>query len=468
MAPGVALSVAGVATLLTLPVSFGTIFGHLSNYGCPSEQRWVIGVCSMVPVYAIVSYLSLLLLSADGYDGDGLSARATGWLDLGRDCYEAYALYCFGQFLLNALGGEAASGLRLSELSVEREDGGWFHHPWYARLAFLPGTACCGVHRSWELGPDFVSKFKYGIVQYMAVKVATAVVAAVAAASTEGGEASFREHSYLYLVLVLVVTFSQGWAMYCLVAFYTVAHDLLSGRKLLLKFAALKGVIFFTWWQEVLLDYFARFAQCEKNPHACLGFSDNRAFQASAQDVLICVEMLCFAIVHVFAYPWDGYARAGAAGEDGGRGVPLLASWQDASQALFEAPADITQAARATMLFQPGAAPAPGFPEQESFWRDVLLQENAKKKAEASRAAAMAAVSAGGADVDLLRAQYSAQNAPPTKSVLRPVGSPRPVADRTAGGGEADLEAGREGGPQLHAHTPTPGNPFNLWDSDSE
>lgn len=465
MAPSVALSVAGVSTLLTLPVSFGTIFGHLSNYGCPSEQRWVIGVCSMVPVYAIVSYLSLLLLSADGYDEDGLSARATGWLDLGRDCYEAYALYCFGQFLLNALGGEAASGLRLHELGGEREEGSWFHHPWYARLMFLPGAACCGVHRSWELGPDFVSKFKYGIVQYMAVKVATSVIGAVAAASTEGGETAFRDHSYLYLVLVLVVTFSQGWAMYCLIAFYTVAHDLLAGRKLLLKFAALKGVIFFTWWQGVLLDYFGRFAHCKQNPHMCLGFSDTQAFQASAQDVLICFEMLCFALIHLFAYPWEGYAREGAAGD--GRGVPLLASWQHASQAIFEAPADITQAARATMRFQPGAASAPEFPEQEIFWRDVLLQENAKREATVAAKASQAAAAAGGADIDRIRAHYSAQNAPPTKSVLRPV-------DHQLGGGKQstvdvadgdDLEAGRVADQQTSlAHN----NPFDLWDSDSE
>ncbi|ERM99450.1 hypothetical protein AMTR_s00131p00101830 [Amborella trichopoda] len=58
------------------------------------EQKWLVGVLFMVPVYACESLLSLW--------NPSISIEC----DILRNCYEAFALYCFGSYLVACLGGE--------------------------------------------------------------------------------------------------------------------------------------------------------------------------------------------------------------------------------------------------------------------------------------------------------------------------------------------------------------------------
>ncbi|KAL8256568.1 hypothetical protein R6Q59_031635 [Mikania micrantha] len=80
--------------LVALILSMYLIFEHLSSYNQPEEQKFLIGLILMVPVYALESFLSLL-------DSD-----AAFNYEIIRDCYEAFALYCFERYLIACLGGE--------------------------------------------------------------------------------------------------------------------------------------------------------------------------------------------------------------------------------------------------------------------------------------------------------------------------------------------------------------------------
>jgi hypothetical protein len=91
---------AGIATI----ISGVQIYLHLTNYNQPAAQRYIIRIVLMVPIYAIDSFLSLLLRPSAIY-----------WNTL-RNCYEAFVIYSFLALLLTYLGGVNTLAHTLSEL----------------------------------------------------------------------------------------------------------------------------------------------------------------------------------------------------------------------------------------------------------------------------------------------------------------------------------------------------------------
>ena len=64
---------------------------HVKHYNAPELQRHVVRIICMVPIYALVSWLSLRFSSA------------RRWLSPLRECYEAVVLYSFLQYLIGCL-----------------------------------------------------------------------------------------------------------------------------------------------------------------------------------------------------------------------------------------------------------------------------------------------------------------------------------------------------------------------------
>nr|GMC51558.1 protein LAZ1 homolog 1 [Ipomoea batatas] len=75
-----AICSAGIFVLVALVLSMYLIFEHLSSYNQPEEQKFLIGLILMVPVYALESFLSLL------------DSKAAFNYEVIRDCYEALKL----------------------------------------------------------------------------------------------------------------------------------------------------------------------------------------------------------------------------------------------------------------------------------------------------------------------------------------------------------------------------------------
>jgi hypothetical protein len=76
-------SIAGIFSGLAILISFKLIRDHLANFSKPNEQRKVVGILWMVPIYAVDSWLSLRFKDYAIY------------LDMARDCYEGYVIYLF-------------------------------------------------------------------------------------------------------------------------------------------------------------------------------------------------------------------------------------------------------------------------------------------------------------------------------------------------------------------------------------
>lgn len=81
------LWLSAVFALVALVVSFLLIFMHASHYSRPHEQRHIIRILFMVPVYALVSFLSYYYYKHSIY------------FEVIRDCYEAFAIASFFSLL---------------------------------------------------------------------------------------------------------------------------------------------------------------------------------------------------------------------------------------------------------------------------------------------------------------------------------------------------------------------------------
>ncbi|XP_031250466.1 protein LAZ1 isoform X1 [Pistacia vera] len=283
--------IAGVLVVVTLSLSMYLVFEHLSAYKNPEEQKFLIGVILMVPCYAVESFVSLTnpSISVD--------------CEILRDCYESFAMYCFGRYLVACLGGEE----RTIEF-MEREGRASYKNP-LLEPSFEKGTVqhpfpMNYVLKPWKLGQWFYQVVKIGIVQYMIIKSLSAILAVVLEAFGVYCEGDFKLRcGYPYIAVVL--NFSQSWALYCLVQFYTVTKDELAHIKPLAKFLTFKSIVFLTWWQGVAIALLYALGLF-KSPVA-----QGLEFKSSVQDFIICIEMGIASIVHLYVFPAKPYELMG-------------------------------------------------------------------------------------------------------------------------------------------------------------
>lgn len=292
---------AGIFVLVSVVLSLFLVFEHLAVYYQPEEQKFLIGIILMVPVYAVESFLSLL------------NSKAAFICEIMRDCYEAFALYCFERYLIACLGGEertitlmenqvqTSSSMPLLELAYED---GIVRHP-------FPLNCCM---RNWYLGPDFYQAVKIGIVQYMILKTICALLAIILQLFGVYGEGKF-EWTCGYPYLAVVLNFSQTWALYCLIQFYSVTKDKLDHIKPLAKFLVFKSIVFLTWWQGVIIAFL--FSTGAFKGHLA------QELKTRIQDYIICIEMGISAIVHLYVFPAKPYQ----CGERCVRNVSVLADY---------------------------------------------------------------------------------------------------------------------------------------------
>ncbi|KAJ9189433.1 hypothetical protein P3X46_000728 [Hevea brasiliensis] len=280
-----------VFVVITLALSFYLLFEHLSAYKNPEEQKFLIGVILMVPCYAVESFASLVnpSISVD--------------IEILRDCYESFAMYCFGRYLVACLGGEERTiefmerQGRVSSKTPLLEhchENGIVKHPFPMNYILKP----------WKLGQWFYQVVKFGIVQYMLIKSLSAILAVVLEAFGIYCEGEFKVGcGYPYMAVVL--NFSQSWALYCLVQFYTATKDELAHIKPLYKFLTFKSIVFLTWWQGVAIALLYSLGLF-KSPIA-----QGLQFKSSVQDFIICIEMGIASIVHLYVFPAKPYELMG-------------------------------------------------------------------------------------------------------------------------------------------------------------
>ncbi|RLN16185.1 hypothetical protein C2845_PM02G23720 [Panicum miliaceum] len=255
--------------LVALLLSLWLILQHLRSYSNPAEQKWIIAVLFMVPVYASESIISLW------------NSKLSLACDILRNCYEAFALYAFGRYLVACLGGERQV-FRLLENRKREELSEQLLNGQDKAEAQNRSRVCNFFCDPNALGENLYTIIKFGLVQYMILKTLCAFLALILELFGAYGDGDFK-WNYGYPYIAVVINFSQTWALYCLVKFYNATHEKLHAIRPLAKFISFKAIVFATWWQGVGIAIICQTGLLPKEGKV----------QNAIQDFLICIEVTC-------------------------------------------------------------------------------------------------------------------------------------------------------------------------------
>lgn len=259
--------IAACFSLAAVIVSWTLIRAHIQHNHNSNLRKYIVRVIFIIPVYAVESWMGLRFTHANFF-----------W-DTLRDCYEAFVIFSFYRFLVEYLGGESWLVMRLGERRAQ---------PHTPPFCFL---------RTWTPSRSFVLWTKFGALQYVFVKVLIALIELILVFRSQYNHGSLAfDGAYLYLMMV--VNFSQIWAIYCLALLYLAASDMLKPIHPLPKFLCIKGVVFFTFWQSVLIAILEQMGIV----HDTVSFS-SESVAAGLQDFIICIEMFIASIAFRIAFP---------------------------------------------------------------------------------------------------------------------------------------------------------------------
>ncbi|XP_053298678.1 transmembrane protein 184A isoform X2 [Pleuronectes platessa] len=270
----------GIFVWSALIITFHQIFTHLRSYTVPNEQRYIIRILLIVPVYSFDSWLSLLFISNNQY---------YVYFDSIRDCYEAFVIYSFLSLSFEYLGGESAIMSEIRGKPIES--------------SCLYGTCCLGG-MSYSIG--FLRFCKQATLQFCVVKPIMAVIIIVLQAFGKYHDGDFSvTGGYLYITIIYNISVSLS--LYALFLFFFATSDLLRPFEPVLKFLTIKSVIFLSFWQGMVLAILER---CDVIPNAL--YIDGEEVGAGTvaagwQNFIICIEMFFAAIALRYAFTCTVY-----------------------------------------------------------------------------------------------------------------------------------------------------------------
>jgi hypothetical protein len=259
----------GYCAILAVIISFVEVLMHIRNYTNPNQQKLIIRILLMVPLFAMQSWLALRFQHLALY------------MELARDSYESFVIYTFFSLLLVYMDGEERCVDMLSKQTPMR---------------FLPPLCCMGTFR---LGSAFLTTLRVCLLQYVVIKPLCSVLAMVLHPLGLFNEGAILNIHDAYLWIVIILNISVTCAFSALIYFYLATRTLIKQHKPTGKFICVKIVVFLSFWQSVLVALLIKVnfikATVQWNVHE-VGMG--------LQDFLICIEMLCVAIAHrwVFSY----------------------------------------------------------------------------------------------------------------------------------------------------------------------
>lgn len=261
----------------TIVMSCRLVYLHLTHWFMPDVQKYVVRILWMVPIYAIQSYLSLRYHHARVY------------MSTIRDFYEAFVIASFVYYLMELLGGQEA----LVQL-LRRKNPSLGRHKFPLSLILQP----------WQLGEEFMLQCKHGVLQYVVFKTTATVLTFGCEFAGVYGEGRF-EWFVAYPYLCFFQNISVMYALYCLVIFFHAVNEELRNPvnwHPLGKFLCIKGVVFFTWWQGVIIFYLRDHGIIEK-----MGAWSSLDVANGLIDYCIVIEMVAFAIAHSYTFTYTEY-----------------------------------------------------------------------------------------------------------------------------------------------------------------
>ncbi|KAH9516755.1 transmembrane endosomal protein [Dermatophagoides farinae] len=286
--------IAGAFAWTALFITCHQIYQHLKYYTMPSEQRWIVRILFIVPIYGLDSWFSLLFFRDNYYV----------YFDSVRDWYEAFVIYNFLSLCYEYLGGE---GNIMSEIRGKPIRSSWYY-----------GT-CCLTGKTYSIG--FLRFCKQATLQFCAVKPIMSFAILILQAFGKYHDGDWRADSG-YLYITMIYNISVSLALYGLLLFYHATRDLLSPFDPVWKFLTVKSVIFLSFWQGVILAILEQ-ADIISPVFTWEGQKASAGtVSAGYQNFLICIEMFFASLALRYAFP-HGIYKGNYSTDTHGRSVTM-------------------------------------------------------------------------------------------------------------------------------------------------
>ncbi|WCJ26952.1 hypothetical protein M5689_008730 [Euphorbia peplus] len=262
--------------MLTMHFTLQLLSQHMFYWKNPKEQKAIIVIILMAPIYAIDSFVGLLDIQG--------SKEFFMFLDSIKECYEALVIAKFMALMYSYLN------ISISGRIVPDEIKGREIHLSFPMTLFQPRTLLLN-HKTLKL-------LKYWTWQFVVIRPICSVL--MISLQLLG-----IYPTWLSWTFTIILNVSVSLALYSLVLFYHVFAKELGPHNPLAKFMCVKGIVFFCFWQGVVLDILVA-AGFIKSNHFWL---DVEHIEEAIQNVLVCLEMVVFSVLQQYAYhvaPYSG------------------------------------------------------------------------------------------------------------------------------------------------------------------
>ena len=291
-----AQTLAGAFVWAALVITCHQIYQHLRYYSMPSEQKYIVRILFIVPIYALDCWLSLLFFKDNYYV----------YFDSIRDWYEAFVIYNFLALCYEYLGGE---GNIMSEIRGRPIRSSWYY-----------GT-CCLTGKTYTIG--FLRFCKQATLQFCLVKPVMSIITLILEACGKYRDGDWSpDGGYLYIIMIYNTSVSL--ALYGLLLFYQATKDMLSPYDPVSKFLTVKSVIFLSFWQGVILAVLEKMSLLPEfyaEGHDKPGSSGT--VSAGYQNFLICIEMFFGSLALRHAFPHHIYRECSSNTDGQARSVTM-------------------------------------------------------------------------------------------------------------------------------------------------
>ncbi|KAI9642371.1 hypothetical protein NHQ30_009175 [Ciborinia camelliae] len=281
---GIILSAA--AALIAIILSLYLMWMHAMHYTKPYEQRHIIRILFMVPIYSVASCLSFWQYWHEIY------------YSVISECYEAFAIASFFALLCHYIAPDLHNQKVYFRSATPK--------PWVFPVSFMRG--CCGGDRGpWRTPRSGLTWFNIiwsGVYQYCFIRITMTVLAVVTqyfGKYCDSSDSPVFAHIWILVIEGAAVTI----AMFCLIQFYIQLRSDLAPHKPFLKVVAIKAVIFLSFWQSFAISILMSSTLGIVTPTKYLAYPD---LKIGIPNLLLCIEMAIFSILHLFAFPWRPYA----------------------------------------------------------------------------------------------------------------------------------------------------------------
>ncbi len=279
----IALTVGNAFMRMTVPLTFYQIISHLCNFVEPRLQSQIVRILFMIPIYSVGSCLSLE------------HQEWSIFISTARDCYEAYVIYCFLHLLYHDIARQQGG----------REEG---VGAWLARKPQALGKHvipfCCLP--DWEMGEQFLLGCKWGVFQYLVVRVIFTYTAIWNRIVELYSESKVKVSSQWFFWPDVVNCVSRTFSLYVLYFFYRATRKGFGSLRPMEKFLAIKSIVFLSWWQGILIELLLRIGVIGQ-----IGDHEAQHVAQGIRDLLIVVEMLVAAVAFLLIFPVRDFVTGG-------------------------------------------------------------------------------------------------------------------------------------------------------------